>query len=149
MEKIVKDLLMAWEAHDLTQTANLLTDDFTLTGAAPQPLNRETFLMFQRVHNEAFPDWKFNVIELEARGHEVEVTCRINATHTGIYDLSKLDIAIGPIRPRGKSLRWPIDYMTCTVKNGRVSQIKVDTALGDWVTSIIESLVAKPSARVM
>lgn len=149
IEKPVKELLGAWEAHDLTTTASLLADDFTMTGAAPKSLNREAFLMFQRVHNEAFPDWKFNVIELETRGNKVEVTCRISAIHTGIYDLSKLGMAIGPIQPRGKSLRWPIDYMTCTVKNGRVSRIKVDTAAGDWVMSIIESLIAKPSVRVM
>jgi hypothetical protein len=148
-KEIVKDLLAAWEAHDLTQTADLLADNFTLTGAAPQLLNKETFLIFQRVHNEAFPDWKFNVIEFETRGNEVEVACRISATHTGIYDLSKLGMAIKPILPRGQSLRWPLDYMACIVKNGRVSQIKVDTAPGDWITGIIESLATKPSVRVM
>src|SRR5688500_7305436 len=104
-EKPVKALLAAWETHDLTQMVSLLADNLKVTGAAPQPLNRETFLKFQRVHNEAFPNWKFNVIEFETLGNEVEVTCRISAIHAGIYDLSKLGMAIGPIRPTGKYLR--------------------------------------------
>lgn len=148
-EKLVKALLAAWEARDLNTTASLLADEFTITGAAPQSLTRATFLMFQRVHNEAFPDWKFNVIELKTKRNKIEVTCRISATHTGIYDLSKLGMSIGPILPRGKSLRWPLDYMTCIVENGRVSQVQIDTTSGDWVMGIIESLTSTPSVRVM
>lgn len=64
IEKPVKELLAAWEAHDLTTTASLLADDFILTGAAPKSLNREAFLMFQRVHNQAFPDWKLMSLSL-------------------------------------------------------------------------------------
>lgn len=149
IEKPVKDLLAAWEAHDLTKTASLLADNVKLTGAAPQPLNREAFLMFQRVHNEAFPDWKFNVIKLEAKGNEVYVIYRIRATHAGIYDLSKLGIAIGSIRPTGKYRTWPVEYMSCTVKNGKISQIEVETAPGDWVTGIIDWLVTRPPERAM
>jgi len=145
-EKIVKDLLAAWEAHDLTKTASLLADNFKLTGAAPQSLNREAFLLFQRVHNEAFADWKFTVIELDAIGHEVDVIYYIRATHTGIYDLSNLGMVMRPIRPSDKSLRWSIEHMTCTVKNDKISQIEVETAQGDWVTGIIEWLGAKPPA---
>jgi predicted ester cyclase len=147
-EKPVKDLLAAWEAHDPTKMASLLADDFKLTGAAPQPLNREAFLMFQRVHNEAFADWKFTVIELDAIGNKVDVIYYIKATHTGIYDLSHLDMVMRPIPPSGKSLRWSIEHMTCTVKNDQISQIEVETAQDDWVTGIIEWLEAKPPAMV-
>jgi hypothetical protein len=150
VEKIVKDLFAAWEAHDLTKMASLLADNFKLTGAAPQPLNREAFLMFQRVHNEAFADWKFTVIELDATiGNEVDVIYYITATHTGSYDLSHLGMVMPPIQPSGKSLRWSIEHMTCTVKNGKISQLEVETTQGDWVTGIIEWLGAKPPALVL
>jgi hypothetical protein len=98
-EKIAQELLTAWETRNLNRTANLLADDFELTGLAPQPLSRETFLMFQRVHNEAFPDWKFNVSETRVEGNKAYRTIQITATHSGIYDLSKLGIDLPPLLP--------------------------------------------------
>jgi SnoaL-like domain len=124
-EKVVTDLLAAWEMHDLTKTVGLLADNFKLTGPAPKPLNKEAFLMFQRVHNEAFPDWKFNVSDLEAVDNEVYVTIRIRATHLGVYDVSKLGLSIPPIQPTGKSRSWPVEYLTCTVKNNKITHIEV------------------------
>jgi hypothetical protein len=58
--EIARNLYRAWENRDLQQAASLLSDSFVLTGPAPVPLNKEAYLTFQNVHNEAFSGWSFN-----------------------------------------------------------------------------------------
>lgn len=140
IEKIVRDLLAAWESCDLGETASLLADNFRLTGMTPKPLNKEAFLIFQRVHNEAFPDWKFNIIELETLNNEVYVTIRIRATHSGVFDVARLGIPVPPIQPTGKTRSWPVEYMTFTVKNGQITSLEVDAGPGGELIGSLEWL---------
>ena len=140
---VVEALLTAWETGNLSQTVSLLTDDFKATGAAPYPLSREDFVMFQRVHNEAFPDWTFSVSNIEVEDDKIYVTCRIKATHTGIYDLSKLSLVFQSIQPTGKSWPWSVERMTYTVKNGKVSNLRIDTVSDNWIKGIVDWLGIK------
>ena len=148
-EKVVNDFLAAWEAHDLTKTVGLLADNFKLIGPTLQPLSKEAFLMFQRVHNEAFPDWTFNVSDIQAIDNEVYVTIRIRATHKGVYDLSKLGLSIPPIPPTGKSRSWPVEYMTCVVKNNKITRIEVTKEPGGGVMGTLEWLGIELPAKAM
>ena len=139
-EKIAQELLVAWETRNLTRTVNLLDYDFVLIGLAPQPLSRETFLMFQRVHNEAFPDWKFNVSETRLEDNKVYLTTQITATHSGVYDLSKLGIALPPLLPTGRTRSWPVEHLTCIVKKGRITQMIVETGSTGGLIGTLEWL---------
>jgi len=58
-------VLTAWEQRDSNRMGSLLATDFVLTGPAPVPLNKQAFLVFQQVHNDAFADWQFNPHVLE------------------------------------------------------------------------------------
>ena len=104
---IAKAVLAAWEARDLDKTASLLTDNFVLTGPAPEPLSKAAFLTFQKVHNDAFADWSFNARDFQEQGQVVRITIQITATHTGDFDVSKLGLPIPPITASGKSRQWP------------------------------------------
>lgn len=126
-EKTVRNLLTAWESHDLSQTARLLAPSFSLTGLTSIPLSREEFLMFQRVYNEAFPNWKFNLSNIQVQGRQVHLTARIRATHAGVFDASKLGLAVPRIPPTGKARSWPVEHLACTVKSGKITHIDVET----------------------
>ena len=149
VEKIVNEALKAWEARDLNKTASLLADNFRMTGVTPKPVTKEAFLMFQRVHNEAFPDWKFNVSDMGARGNEVDVTYRIRATHTGVYDVSKLGIALPPVQPTGKTRTWPRETMTFTLKNGKITHVDIEIGAGGGVAGTLEWLGVKIPAGML
>jgi hypothetical protein len=149
MEKIARELFTAWETHNLNRTVSLLAYDFVLTGMAPQPLFRETFLMFQRVHNEAFPDWRFNVSETRLNDNKVYLTTQITATHSGIYDLSKLGILLPPLMPTGHSRSWPVEHITCAVKKGRITQMEVETGPGGGLIGTLEWLGIKLPIAMM
>jgi hypothetical protein len=105
--------------------------------------------MFQRVHNEAFPDWKFNVSETRVEGNKAYRTIQITATHSGIYDLSKLGIDLPPLLPTGHARSWPVEYLTCTVKKGRITQMMVETGPGGGLIGILEWLGIKLPATMM
>lgn len=139
----VEALLTAWETGNLSQTASLLADSFRAIGPAPFPLTREDFVMFQRVHNEAFPDWTFNISRIEAKDDRIYVTCRIKATHIGSYDLSKLSLVFQSIQPTGKTWPWLAEDMIFTIKNSKITHIKINTVSENWVKGIVDWLGIK------
>jgi len=121
--------LASWEARDLGLTASILTEDFVLTGPAPEPLNKEAWLGFQAIHNAAFADWKFNVKTVEVQSDDmVKVTIQITATHTGAYDVAKLGVPVPAIAPTGKQRTWPVEYFFLTLMDGKVSRVDVHNA---------------------
>jgi hypothetical protein len=143
IQQTILDLMTAWENHDLSKTAGLLANNFELTGIGPEPLYKDTFIMFQRVHNEAFPDWKFNVSEIRLDGHRVYLTFRVKATHSGIYDVSRLGIALPPIQPTAKARSWPEEHMICMVKSGKIRYMHIDTGPGGGLIGTLEWLGVK------
>ncbi|MCB0163322.1 MAG: hypothetical protein KDI79_03785 [Anaerolineae bacterium] len=130
IEKTVLKFLTAWERGSLSTTAALLDNHFELTGWTDQPLDRASFVMFQRIYNEAFPNWKFNVTELERHGHDLYLTCRIRATHTGRFDPSMLGLPLLPIEPTGRARLWPITYSVATVRHEKIVRFEIDTGPG-------------------
>ena len=121
-----KAVMSAWETRDVGAAARLLADDFVLTGPAPEALGREAYLGFQAVHNEAFPNWKFNIQKIEEAGDTAKVTFQISATHTGRFDVAKLGVPIPAVAPTGMSRSWPVEHMTVTVKDGKISKLYVE-----------------------
>lgn len=122
---IAKSLYAAWEARDLKKSASLLSDNFVLTGPAPVPLNKEAYLTFQSVHNDGFPVWSFNPRDFQEDGDTVKCVCKITATHSGTYDVSRLGIPVPPIAATDISPIWPEEEMTFTIKGGKVVSLVV------------------------
>jgi predicted ester cyclase len=121
--EIAKAALAAWEAGNLARTDRLLTEAFTMTGVGPVPLDKSAFLAFQQVHNEGFADWRFNPEVVEEGEDFVKLAIQITASHTGLYDVSKLGLPVPPIPATGKRRQWPQEVLTFTLKEGKVSSI--------------------------
>ena len=130
VEKTVLKFLMAWERCNLSTTAELLDNKFHLTGWTDEPLDRASFVMFQRTYNEAFPDWQFNVTELERHGHDLYLTYRAKATHTGRFDPTRLGLPLLPIEPSGRTRIWPVTYSVVTVEAEKIVRFEIDTGPG-------------------
>jgi predicted ester cyclase len=125
--EIAHAVLTAWEERDPTRMASLLAADFVLTGPAPVPLNKQAFLVFQQVHNDAFADWQFNPHGEEEADGRVRLGVQITATHTGPYDVSKLGVPIPAVSATGKRRQWPQEILTFRVQNGEIAALHVDT----------------------
>ena len=74
----------ALNAQQWDALAGYLTDDFTFSGAQPQPGSKQEFIGGQRVWAAAVPDWNVALENLSADGDTVRGTSRITGTHTGI-----------------------------------------------------------------
>lgn len=141
-DQVARTVMQAWEDRDLETTARLLDDNFTVTGPAPEALNKDAYLMLQKVHNDAFPDWKFNISETRVEGDKVYVVFRIHATHTGTYDVAKLGIPLAPIPATGKSRDWPGENLVATVREGKVVNLQINNAPEGGLIGTLEWLGA-------
>ena len=141
--EIACSLLDAWDARDLKKTASLLAEDFALTGPAPVPLNKEAYLTFQSVHNDAFSDWKFNIHNVQESGDSVRMQIRITATNDGPYNVSRLGLPIPTLAPTGKFMRWNEEVVTVTVKGDKVVAGHVELGPGGGVIGTLERMGVK------
>src|SRR4051812_37494617 len=121
----VQNFLKAWENRDVKTNEKLLSDDFTLTGPAPVPLDKQAFLVFQSVHNHAFGDWSFNAREFHENGDTVTCIFHITAKQSGPYDVARLGIPIPPVPVSGLVPEWADEYVTATVKDGQITAMSI------------------------
>lgn len=88
------------------------------------------FVLFQRIHNMAFPNWHFEINDRQCFGRELYLTYRIRAIHTGVFNLSALGLSGPPLKPTGKGRVWPVTYAVITVRQSKISCFEVDCAPG-------------------
>ncbi len=110
----------ALTAHDLDKVAALLADDFTATGIAPAPLNKEAFLGAQRAWYAGCPDWAVTPSNLNEQGDTVTANVTITATQTGTLAFSDMP----PLPPTGKKISSS-DTATLTFRDGKVVSLAV------------------------
>jgi predicted ester cyclase len=67
--------------------ASLLTDDFTFSGATPQPLGKQEFIAGQKAWFVGVPDWHVSVENVHEEGGAVKSTSTITGTHSNTLAL--------------------------------------------------------------
>ena len=140
IEQVARQVIDCWESHNLNKVLGILTDDFVLTGPAPQPLPKEAYAVFQSVNNEAFPDWSFNAGSAQVDGSRVTYPIRITATHTGVLDVSKLGIPVPPIAATGKTIQLPAEKLIFTVVGDKVTACHAEVGPHGGMVGILEQL---------
>jgi hypothetical protein len=139
----IQDFFKAWENCDLKANERLLANDFVLTGPAPVPLDKNAFLVFQSVHNDAFPQWAFNARDYQENGDTVTCVYRITATQGGAYDVARFGIPIPPVPVSGIQPVWDDEYATFTVKNGQITKLDIKLSGKGGVPDILKQLGVK------
>lgn len=130
---IVKSGQAAWSSADTTTLSSLATDDFVLSGATPQPLDKNAFLGLNRALLTAFPDWSFNASEFREEGDNVYVTVQITGTHTGTLAA----IPGAPAVPAtGKHVSLPAEHQVYTVRGGQISGLNITSQPGGGVPGL-------------
>ena len=140
---VIKEGFAACQAGDFKKLSNMITDDFKLEGPVPEPIGKKEFIGLMTAMITAFPDWKFNVSDIEEKGDKVFVTTRISGTQTATLTLPMLP---QPVKPTGKHFQLPAEHQAITVKNGKMSHYKVDVVPGGGVMGVLSQLgVAMPT----
>jgi ketosteroid isomerase-like protein len=120
----INEGMAAWSAGDTARLAELLTDDFTLEGAGPMPLNKEQFLGLGRATHSAMPDWSFNARDWQESGDVVTVTVQITGTHTGT--MPPIMQGFPEVPATGKHIELPVEHFTYTFRGDKLATLKTD-----------------------
>ena len=136
--EIVKAAVAAAEPGHISQLANLLTDDMVFTGPVPQPVGKREFVALQTAMVAAMPDWNFNARDYKESGNTVTATFKISGTHTGELELPMPGFP--KIPATGKHVSLPLEGMTFTVRDGKISRIESAAVPGGGVPGILAQL---------
>jgi predicted ester cyclase len=134
----VKRTVACLEAKDVVQAATHLHDDFQFSGFGSDPLNRDQFVSLMKALFIALPDWSYHPRELRAEADTVRFKTQVTGTHTGM--LMGLDPGMVPIPATGKKIDLPQDQVECTLREGKVATMKVDTPPGGGIAGIIAQI---------
>lgn len=122
-QQIAQKVVKAIEDQDWQAAQALLADDYTFSGAVPQPIGGPEWLGVHRALAKAMPDLRFNFVPGKTEGNTVEGAIQITGTHTGEFSLpmpglpqvpatgKKITNAIEPVRvtARGdKLINWEV-----------------------------------------
>jgi predicted ester cyclase len=133
----VKRMVACLEKKDVDQAASYLHDDFQCNGPMSDPLNKAQFTGLMRHLFAALPDWSFHPRELKEHDDTVRFTVQITATHDGM--LAGIFPGMVPLAATGKKLALPVEPIDCTVKDGKVFTVKVESKQG-WVGEVLSQL---------
>lgn len=118
---IVKQGHAAWSAGDTQTLAGLCADDFTLTGAAPMPLDKNAFVGLCAATHSATPDWSFNAHDWREEGDKVYVTAQVTGTHTGT--MPSIMPGIPEVAATGTRISLPEEHHVYTLRDGKLTSL--------------------------
>ena len=138
IEQIVRHTLSAIDAHDLNKAAAYTADDLAVTDPTlnlPRPLDKNAFFAQMSAILQAFPDWKYNIIEVTTRNDQVTVTVEAVATNTNPLQLPGLP----PIPATGKRVTVP-DQFIFTVMDDIITAITINSPPNGGAAEMLRQL---------
>ena len=126
------------ESRETGAAAELLSDDFTFAGPVPEPINASAWLGLHDRMNAAFPDFSFNLRDVQQVGDTAQATLQLSGTHNSDLDLSAIDLP--NVLTTGKSFELPPESTTVTIEGEKVTSVRVDKVEGGGVMGILSQL---------
>jgi predicted ester cyclase len=134
----VKRVVACLEAKDVAQAATHIHDDFQFSGFGSDPLNKDQFVSLMKALFAALPDWSYHPRELREEGEAVRFKTQVTGTHTGM--LVGLDPGMTPIPATGKAVSLPQDQVECSLRDGKVATMKVESPEGGGIKGILAQI---------
>ncbi len=102
---------------------SLTSSDFSLLSPIPMPIGLSTWLMFQRIINQAMPDLALEISNLEGKEERLEFTLKVSGTHT---EEVQLPMAPQKMAPTNYKVDVPIEGLSAGFKEGKISDLKIN-----------------------
>jgi len=134
----VKRVVACLEAKDVAQAATHIHDDFQFSGFGSDPLNKDQFVSLMKALFAAIPDWSYHPRELREEPDTVRFKTQVTGTHSGM--LAGLDPGMPPIPATGKAIALPQDQVECTLRDGKVATMKVESTEGGGIKGILAQI---------
>lgn len=136
--ELAKTLMAAVDAGDMAKAGNLLTDDFQISGPFPVPMGKDQWLGIQVAMKQAFPDWRFNLTNIEDHGDSATIYYYITGTHVGALDLTPM--GLGVIPATSKPVKLPPEHADMRIVGGKVAAMEVHGAEGGGLPGLLKQI---------
>ena len=143
--EIVQTLLDSVQKGDFVKTKSLLADDFQFSGPIPQPINREAWLDLTASLKTAFPDLDYHFHVIGADDDVVKATAQLSGTHTGSFDLTKMQMGVIPATKKAFSAK--LEKTKITVKENKITSWAVEPTEGAGLKAILGQLGIKEPTK--
>jgi SnoaL-like domain len=138
MVDLTNRALDAMESGTIKSSSSLYSDDFTLTGPIPMPLNKNQYLDLMEKVTKGVPDWNFHRHDLRTEGQTVFVPVQITGTQN--RTLPGLMPDMPDLPPTNRSFRLPPEVVQITFRGDKISRIHVDPVPGGGIPGMLEQL---------
>lgn len=133
-----KKLFELIESRETGAAAELLSDDFVFSGPVPDPINAPAWLGMHDRMNDAFPDFSFNLKDVQQVDDTVQGTLQLSGTHQSDFDLSAMDMPNVPAT--GKSFQLPQESVTVTIQGEKITSVQGAKVEGGGLMGILSQL---------
>ena len=137
-KETTRAIYKALESGNPESVGKYASDDFVFSGPIPEPINFEKWVGLQKQVRTAFPDWSFNLSDVQETENGTRTTLQITGTHTGDLDLSALGLPV--VKATGKSVKLPVEHVDITFKGDKVSKFHGDVPAGGGLPGIFKQL---------
>ncbi len=136
--EIAQAFYVSMESELTEDFATYLDDEFTANGFGPQPILSAQFVGMMAQLRVAFPDWSFNVSQIEEDGNVARVMLAPSGTHKESLELSPMGLPAIPAT--GKSFQLPVMQHDVTIIDERVVNLTAHVPPGGGLPGILQQL---------
>jgi len=141
----VQALMDAVQEGDFENVRSMLADDFQFSGPVPEPINKEAWLEMSASLKTAFPDLEYHFKVIGANGDVVRSTAQLSGTHSGLLDLTNMNL--GMIPATNKAFSTKSEKTKVTVKDGKITLWAVEPNDEAGLMEILKQIDAKLPTR--
>ncbi|MBV9711378.1 MAG: ester cyclase [Ktedonobacteraceae bacterium] len=134
----VKTFVTALQSGDMQLAADVMAEDFKLSGLTPQELDEREFLVLQSRLLAAMPDFSYNLADVRKEGNEVRATIRVTGTQTG--DLSLPMLGLEPIQATGLAVDLAQMETSYHVVDGKVASMHAVPVAGGGLPGLVQQV---------
>jgi predicted ester cyclase len=135
-EQLIRESLAAFNARDETKAYSSFADDLVVNNFMPQPIGLEEFKALNAANLAAFPDWHFDIKQIQTQGDRTTVNVQVSGTQNGPINLPGMP----PIPASGKKVSVP-DKFICTIgADGKLHQMDFDSPPGGGFAGVMQQL---------
>ena len=140
--EIVQALLDSIQKGNFESAKSMLTEDFVFSGPVPEPIDAEAWLGMSLSMKTAFPDLDYHFKMIGANGDVVQSTAQLSGTHSGVLDLTGMNMGVIPATNNAFSATT--SKTKVTVKDGKISSWVTEPTNGAGLKAILGQLGVTP-----
>ena len=140
----VQALVDSVQKGDFQTAKSMLADDFQFSGPVPEPIDKEAWLGMSSNLKTAFPDLNYHFKVIGAEGDVVRTTSQLSGTHTGLFDLTNMNMGVIPATNKAFSAKP--EKIKITVKENKITSWVVEPTEGAGLKAILDQLGVVPTS---